>query len=115
MSFLPQRIRYETLRSLGFASIGASYAGVGSAFANSVRILKVNNLTNANLLISFDGVHDQDVIAANAAYVFDYSTNKEGPVEKLSQSAGDRLYVKQESGAPSSGTVYVTIVYASPN
>lgn len=112
---LPQRIRYENLRSLGFGSIGAGYTGVGTSFANPVRILKVNNLTNANMIISFDGVNDMDVVAANAAYVFDYASNKEMPIGKLDQSTGDRLYVRQESSAPTSGNVYVTVVYASPN
>ena len=48
------RVRYEILRSLGFAAISGVYAGVGTPFANGVRILKVTNLTDANLLISFD-------------------------------------------------------------
>jgi hypothetical protein len=108
-----QRIAYEPLRSLGFASIGAGYTGVGGSFANPVRILKVNNATNANLIISFDGVNDMDFIFANSAYVFDYATNAIEPVGQLEQPLGRRFYVKEASGAPTSGSVYVTVIYAS--
>jgi hypothetical protein len=115
MSNLPQRVRYENLRSLGFASIGAGYTGVGVAFADPVRIIKVNNTTNSNLIISFDGVNDKDFIFAGSAYVLDYASNKEGPINKLEQSVGERVYVRYETGAPTSGSVYVTIIYASQN
>lgn len=112
---LPQRVRYETLRSLAYTSISGTYAGVGTAFANPVRLIKVNNTTDANLIISFDGVNAHDFVFAQSAYVFDYASNKEGPVDKLEQSVGDRVYVKEESGSPSKGNVYVTVVYASPS
>lgn len=113
MSTLAQRVRYENLRSLGFASIGAGYVGVGTAFADPVRIIKINNTTNSNLIISYDGVNDKDFIFAGSAFVLDYASNKEGPVDKLEQSIGDRVYVRYETGAPTSGNVYVTVIYAS--
>lgn len=115
MSVLGQRIRYEALRSLGNASIGASYVIVGTAFANPVRILKIDNGTNVNLIISFNGSTDHTFIGADSGVIFDYASNSELPVGKLDQSQGDAVYVKQESGAPSSGTVYVTVIYASAN
>ena len=105
-----QKIAYEPLRSLGHASISGTYAGVGTPFANPVRMLKVNNATDANLTISFDGVTDMDFIFANSAYVFDYATNAVDPVGQLEQPLGKRLYVK---GSPSTGSVYVTVIYAS--
>lgn len=115
MSSLSVRIRYEALRSLAFGGISGTYAGVGTAFADPVRILKITNLTDANLLISFDGVTDRDIIPANTIEVLDYGSNKADTGGQLDQSVGDRVYVKQASGAATSGSVYVTVIYASAN
>lgn len=106
-------VRYETLRTLGFASISGAYMGIGAAFQNPVRILKMTNTTNENLRVSFDGITDHDVVAANGYYVFDYTTNDAKKVGDLVQAAGQRIYVKDEGVAPTLGTVYVTVIYAA--
>lgn len=113
MSSLSVRIRYEPLRSLAFGGISGAYAAVGTSFANPVRILKITNTTDANLLISFDGVTDRDIIAANTIEVLDYGSNKADTGGQLDQSTGDRVYVKQAGGAATGGSVYVTVIYAS--
>lgn len=115
MSALGQRIRYEALRSLAYTSIGSSYTIVGTTFANPVRMLKIDNTTGVNLIISFNGSTDQSFIAANSGIILDYASNNELPVGKLDQAIGDGVYVKQESGSPAAGNVYVTVIYASPN
>jgi hypothetical protein len=112
MSSTSVRIRYEALRSLAFGGISGAYAAVGAVFANPVRMLKITNTTNADLLISFDGVVDRDIIPARTAQIFDYGSNKADTGGQLDQSMGERVYVKQVS-APSSGSVYVTVIYAS--
>lgn len=106
-------VRFEGLRSLAFGGISGTYAGVGAKFANPVRVLKITNLSDANLLISFNGVDDMDVVGANGFCLYDWGSNKANQAGYFDQSAGDRLYVKQESGAPTSGSVYVTVIYAS--
>ena len=110
-----QRVIFENLRSLGFASIGAGYTAVGTAFANPVRQLEIENGTNANLIISFDGVHDKAFIAANSGKIYDFGSNKNDAAGNLEQPKGTTLYVKEESGAPTSGTLYVAVIYASAN
>ncbi len=50
------RIMYEELKTLAFGGISGTYAAVGSAFENPDRILKITNTTDANLLISFNGI-----------------------------------------------------------
>ena len=107
------RIRYEPLRSLAFGSISGVYAGVGLPFANPVRILKVTNLTDVPLLVSYNGVDDHDVVAATGFYLYDFASNQSAAAGLLEQPAGDRIYVKEAVGAPTSGSVYVTVVYAS--
>jgi len=113
MSSTAVRIRYEPLRSLAFGSISGSYVGVGTSFANPVRILKVTNTTDADLFVSFDGINTYDVIAASSAWIYDYGSNRTDTGGQLDQALGERVYVKEVSGAPSAGAVYVTVIYAS--
>ena len=107
------RVRYEPLRSLGFGGISGTYAGVGLPFANPVRILKVTNFTDENILVSLNGIDDHDVVAANGFFLYDYASNKGSMAGLLEQPQGDRIYVKSESANPTVGNLYVTIVYAS--
>lgn len=107
------RVAYEDLRSIAFGSISAVYAGVGAPFANPVRILKVTNLTDANLLVSFNGIDDKDVVAANGFYLYDYASDRSETAGTLEQPVGERLYVKSETDDPTEGSIYVTIIYAS--
>ncbi|MFI5332580.1 MAG: hypothetical protein ACHQVS_00595 [Candidatus Babeliales bacterium] len=112
MSTLGQVARYETLRSLGHASVGAGFTAIGTAFLNPVRILMVDNSTDVNLIISFDGINNHMFIAANSGRVIDYASDAELPVGKLSQAADVIVYAKEESGGPTVGNVYVSVVYA---
>jgi len=107
------RARYEELRSLAFGSIGATYAAVGTPFVHPVRIIKVFNDTDVNLVISFDGSTNQDISPSGSGHVIDYSANRATNGGQLEQAASETLYIKQESGAASSGSFYVTIIYAS--
>jgi hypothetical protein len=115
MSLRGQRVRFEPIRSIAFGSVSGSYAAVGTALANASRLLMFDNLLNAAVLISFDGVHDHMFIAASSSKVIDLSTNRVGPVDQLELSEGTIIYVKQASGAPGSGTLYVSTLYASIN
>ena len=107
------KVRYEELRSIGFASLSGAYVGVGAAFQHPLRLLKVNNVSDANLIISFDGITDMDFIAAQSAYVFDFSSNASETGGVFEQPAGQRFYVREESAAATEGSVYVTVIYAA--
>jgi len=107
------RVRYEPLRSLAYTSLSGSYIGIGLPFANPVRQILVTNLTDANLIISYNGVTDMDVVAANTGKVLDYGSNMAEQAGVLEQAAGERCYVRLESASPTVGNVYVTIIYAA--
>jgi len=108
-----QRIRYETIRSLGFASILGTYVGVGASFANPVRMLMIDNLSDSDLYVSFDGINDHTIVAANSGKVLDYASNRMAPAEHLEQAVGERVYVKAISVLPIDGGVFVSVIYAS--
>lgn len=113
MQLSAQKVRFENLRSLAAASIGAGYTGVGASFANPVRMLKVTNLSDSDLMISFNGIDDKDVIAAQSAWIYDYCSNMSTQSGNMEQTVGDRVYVKFITGAPTNGkAVYVTVIYA---
>lgn len=108
------RVRYEPLRSVGFSTITNAYTSVGLPFANPVRILKVTNLTDKNILVSLNGLDDHDVVSANGFFLYDYASNKANAAGLLEQPQGDRIYIKSETNVvPTMGNLYVTVVYAS--
>ena len=107
------RVRYEPLRSINGSSISADYQGVGTPFANPVRILKVTNLSDEDVFVSLNGIDDHDVVAANGFFLYDYCTNRSSVGGLLEQPQGDRIYVKAIGSLPTTGALYVTVVYAS--
>jgi hypothetical protein len=103
------RVVFDQLRSLAFGGIGVGYAPVGGVFLHPMRIISIKNLTDANLLFSFDGVNDYDIVPAEAGVVYDLCTNRVGTLGAF-LSVGTQVYVK-ESGVPTVGAVYVTCLY----
>lgn len=106
------RFNMEPERSLGFASISASYSGVGTALNNPLRQFFIQNLTNVTLKFSFNGIDDHFTLAANGFWMNDITTNKTRP-DGFFIAEGNRLYVKQDTGAPTSGSVFFSTIYAA--
>ena len=109
----PKELSYDTLRSLGFASVGAAYTAVGTAFTRPVRLLKIVNTTDINILVSTNGTTDHDVVAANGFTLYDLTANKVRDEGAFFRS-GLTIFVKREAGAPTSGNVYVTVIAGVP-
>jgi len=105
------RLVPETVRSLAFGSIGAAYTGVGTAITNPIRILHVQNLTDSELMFSYDGINDHFPLPANGFLVLDITANKSRE-QGYYLAEGTRVYVK-EVVAPTTGNVYVTVYYGS--
>ncbi len=104
------RAKWEPLRSLAFGSISGTYAGVGTAFSNPVRIFWVQNNTDVTLTFSQDGLVDNFVLPSGAFVLLDLCSNMVMPSGAFYFPEGSRLYVK---GAPSSGEVDLSIVYGT--
>jgi hypothetical protein len=99
----------ETLRSLGFASVQVGYTLIGSTFQHPIRILMVQNFTDASLLFSLDGVNNHFPLLPNGYVIFDVSSNKNFS-DGFFFPTGSGVYVKA-LGAPGSGSVYVSAFY----
>lgn len=105
------RLMPDTVRSLAFGSIAAGYTGIGTAISKPCRIFLMQNLTDANLMFSFDGINDHFPLASWGYILLDITANK-----TLNQgyflAEGQRLYVKQLE-IPTTGSVYLTTFYGA--
>ncbi len=104
-------LRAALLRSLGFASIGATYTRVGTNTANQLRIVWIQNLTDKLLVFSFDAVNDHFVLSAGAYILMDVTSNQFQLQSGLVLESGTGLYVRQDTAAPTSGSVYFSSFY----
>lgn len=111
MSLVAIRFRAEPVRSIAAASIGAAYMGVGTAINHPASQIFIQNLTDANLMFSLDGINDHFPLPINGFLLDDIVSNK-SIGQGLFLAEGDRLYVK-EIGVPTTGSVYFTVFYAA--
>ena len=106
------RLMPEPVRTLGFAAIGAAYMGVGTAMTRPIRMLLIQNLTDELVMFSFDGIDDHLPMPANGYLILDISANKTSSTGFF-LAEGQRLYVKHEGAAPTTGSVYFTTFYGA--
>jgi len=105
------RMKAEACRSLAFGSIGAGYAAIGTALSNPARMILLQNLTDATVWISLDGVNDHFPLLNQGYLVLDISGNKTQETG-FYLAEGDKLYCKR-LGTPTSGSVYFTAFYGN--
>jgi hypothetical protein len=105
-----QVIRIDQLRSLAAGSISSSYATVGGPLAHPTRLIKLVNNTNADCVVSVDGVNDNDYLPAGSFALYDVTTNRGNPDPYFVFQTGTQFLVKS-TGAPSTGSFYVVAMY----
>jgi hypothetical protein len=106
------RLAVEPVRTLAFGAIGAAYMGVGPSMTRPIRMLLIQNLTDAYMMFSFDGIDDHIPLADQSFVLLDIGSNR-GVSQEFSMAQGSRVYVKQFQGAPGSGAVYITTFYGA--
>lgn len=106
------RLEADAQRELAAGSIGAAYMGVGTAFEQPVRIIFIQNLTDATLQFSTDGVTDNFPLPPNGFLLLDVTANKSSQSQGFYIAEGARIYVK-EKDTPTSGSVYVSNFYGA--
>lgn len=103
-------VTVDPLRSLAAASISASYANVGTAFAFPMRLIKIVNNTDGDLTVSYNGgASDQDFVTKNSFVLYDICSNHDLDGYWF-MGVGTQVSVK---GTPSSGSVYVIAMYGA--
>lgn len=102
-------VRFDALRSVAFGSITNSYTAIGGEFTHAMRVLVFRNNTDADMLISFDGTTNNDIIPAGSFSLYDLTSDQD-TTEHFRYQNGTQVYVKYVS-APSKGTFYLTCIY----
>lgn len=105
-----QVIRVDGLRSLAAGSITSTFLPIGTAFGHLVRLLKVVNNTNADIIISYDGTTDNDFVPASSFYLYDGNTNKNLPDSRYVFQINTTVYARS-TGSPSTGAIYVVCLF----
>lgn len=108
-----KRVRFEALREVGFAGIGAAYVALGAATSDYTRIVSVFNSTNQDVYISLNGgVTHHLRIASGTGQVFDLTTNKVRD-DGFFIAKGTTFYQRHCGAvAPTSGNLWIQVAYA---
>ena len=107
---------FDALRSILPASIGASYAIIGSVLPSEAVILTFKNQTNGDVLVSTDGSTDMLTLPANSFSVYDIRTNAPYQTDFMFRK-GTQFFVKDGTTASTTGAFYIeaVIVINSPS
>jgi len=104
------RVIFDAVREVDAASITGSYTSLGSPFTDHVRLIDLNNTTDQEVYISFDGTTDHLRFAENSFKLFDLSANKIRD-DGLFLPVGTQLFVKYVSTTTPNGAFWVEIMY----
>ena len=110
---MAQVVNFDTLRSLGHASISSSYAAVGTPTLYPARMVKITNNTDGDMLFSVDGVHDMIFVPAASFTLYDFCTNRLH-VDQAFVLPGQTQFYVAYSTSPSKNSVYVEVIYGNP-
>src|SRR5271156_6361563 len=87
----------EVLRSKAASAFSGSYQTIGSPLVNPSRILKFTNDTNIEVLVSWDGTNDHEVLPADSFLLIDIAANRQ--ISNIfCAAAGVQFYVNGASG-----------------
>jgi hypothetical protein len=112
------RAKYDQLKTLGFAAIGAAWtgivdmAGAPSATDHPARIYHIVNNTDADLFFSWDADKPFVLLPAGRSFSEDLCANQ-ALTSGFALPEGSRLYVKHNGVAPTTKAIWLTVCYAS--
>lgn len=110
-----KRVYFDTLRTLGFASISATYAAVGTATTVEPRIMCITNDTDAGMIFSTSSTNATGnfYIPKGSYRLFDFTANMNPQSDdSFVLPKNTTIYVKQ-AAAPTTGAVYVEYAYGT--
>ncbi len=110
---LASRMGYEPERSTAFGAITGSYVLMGALFTHPIRILILQNGTNAAIQFSLDGVNTLVTLQSGIHVILDITAARTNDPAGLSAPIGQGVYIRQESGAPGSGSAYASAIYGA--
>lgn len=102
---------FEAVREVAFGSIGSSYAALGSALTDHARLVRFVNTSDAEVYISLDGSTNHIRLGMGSFFLIDLTANKVRD-DGFFISVGTIFYQKYVSGAPTSGNLWIEVLYA---
>jgi len=97
----------NNVKSIAYGATGAAYMGVGTSFESPVRKLHIENITDAKMMVSLDGINDHFPMVPCGFISLDCTWNKS--IESgFFLSEGERVYVRRMDDVPTKGAIYVT-------
>lgn len=107
------KLAFETERVLIAGGIGAGYTLMGTLFTQPIRILVLQNQTDAGVTFSLDGDRDTITLQAKTMFSLDIATNRSYQ-SLLTGPMTMGPWVKRAEGVvPTVGAVYVSAFYAA--
>jgi hypothetical protein len=110
-TFTSLRIYPEALRSVSYLLISTLYTNIGSPLSNAARIIQLQNTTDVNVFISWDGVNDHQYLPAGSFVLLDVTANKSVSQQAWFVGARTQFYAKVDSGMPTQGSIFLTTFY----
>jgi len=113
-----KKVYFDTLRTIAFGSISASYAAVGSALSTRPRIICFTNTTDVDLILSVDSTNatGQIYVPSKCFKLYDLTSNMiPNKDDGFEVAYGTQFYVKESGSAPSSGALILEVIYAEQN
>jgi hypothetical protein len=110
MSSQSLRVTSIPVQTVAYGSITGSFVAFGAAMPEPICILKIQNTTNADMYISFDGTTKNDVVVAESGMVLDFAANKSVEQGRYLPQ-GTIIYIEYVT-APTYGNVYLSAYYA---
>jgi len=101
----------ETLREVAFGSITDSLAPMGGSYEFPVRVYFFTNGTDETVYVSWNGTDNMFAILAGSSLTLDVTTNKSFD-DGLYLGVGNSTYIAYQT-VPTSGSVYLSIVYGT--
>jgi hypothetical protein len=99
VAILRTQIDALTMSSKDSATVGAGYAALNAGgLAQSCSILRIVNDSNQAITVSYDGVTDQDYVAANTSLQLYFQTNAQPDTGRALLARGTVVSVKGTAG-----------------
>lgn len=97
------------LTNIASSSVSSSYAAINaSGLPQACIIIRINNASNKDITVSYDGVNDHEYVLANNFVTFEFQTNSQPNNFIANMAAGTVVWVKGTGGT---GNIYLSGYY----
>lgn len=105
-------IKAIPLRTLASSAVSGTYAllTAASGLSQPCFYLRINNASNQDITVSFDGTTDQEYVLASDVLTIPVQTQIQAPVQGAAFARGTKIFVKGTAGT---GSIYLSGYYTS--